>query len=249
MEAEQRMSQRPQPYDALNALIQEMMDCTEAIEKAKERLKTCQQRQQNIISNALHEAKKRGELHALAQYLYFDGPSEIHRDAVKHSVSLIIHKSPQQWICNGYTCETVCCDCQNKFMYQVQSFTDFQDFHKHQRNTPRRGHVRHDRCPSCLYAFTHGRDQAWEQRKQAEQRNLHHLRTMPYREYLRSEHWQAIRAKALQRARFRCQLCNASAPLHVHHRSYEHRGEEQYHMADVISLCAPCHAKHHDIQE
>jgi hypothetical protein len=63
------------------------------------------------------------------------------------------------------------------------------------------------------------------------------LRSLPYEAYLQTDHWHNIRSEALQRARFRCQLCNADAPLHVHHRSYAHRGEEQLHMEDIITLC------------
>jgi hypothetical protein len=71
------------------------------------------------------------------------------------------------------------------------------------------------------------------------------LRAMPYRDYLRTHHWQAIRLAALRRADQRCQLCNTRKRLHVHHRSYAFLGQEYDHMEDVVVLCAPCHAKHH----
>lgn len=71
------------------------------------------------------------------------------------------------------------------------------------------------------------------------------LRSMPYRDYLRTEHWAAVRQIALRRARWRCAVCNTAARLDVHHRTYENRGNERAH--DVIALCRACHARHHGI--
>ncbi len=59
-------------------------------------------------------------------------------------------------------------------------------------------------------------------------------RTMPYREYLHTDHWQQVRHAALARAGHRCQLCNSSHRLEVHHRTYTRRGVEQD--SDVIAL-------------
>jgi hypothetical protein len=71
------------------------------------------------------------------------------------------------------------------------------------------------------------------------------LRTMLYREYLKTDHWKGIRHEAIERAGYRCQLCNSDRqPFHVHHRTYERRGEEE--PEDVIALCAHCHGKFHD---
>ena len=70
------------------------------------------------------------------------------------------------------------------------------------------------------------------------------LHTMPYREYLKTEHWQAMRAVALEMAGGRCQLCNADKRLQTHHRTYDRRGFED--PGDLIVLCGNCHAKFHD---
>lgn len=70
-------------------------------------------------------------------------------------------------------------------------------------------------------------------------------RAMPYPEYLKTEHWQTLREKALTRADHRCQVCNAQiASLHVHHRTYERRGRES--LRDLIVLCSDCHAMFHE---
>lgn len=72
------------------------------------------------------------------------------------------------------------------------------------------------------------------------------LRSLPYEEYLLTHHWQAIRRVALRRAKQKCQLCHSAHLLHAHHNNYDHRGEEQAHMEDILILCAPCHTKHHE---
>ncbi len=44
------------------------------------------------------------------------------------------------------------------------------------------------------------------------------LRAMPYSDYLRTQEWIRRRAVKLQIAEYRCQLCNTSESLNVHHR-------------------------------
>jgi len=58
-------------------------------------------------------------------------------------------------------------------------------------------------------------------------------------EYLQSEHWKTVRIGALERAGHRCQVCNNSKSLDVHHRTYERLGEELD--GDLTVLCRKCH--------
>ena len=74
---------------------------------------------------------------------------------------------------------------------------------------------------------------------------LQHLKSIPYIQYLRTDHWQFQRKRALGFAKYRCQLCDSGDHLHVHHRTYERRGEE--YLRDLLVLCQDCHRKHHDI--
>lgn len=69
------------------------------------------------------------------------------------------------------------------------------------------------------------------------------LKTMPYVDYLMTNHWKNVRLAAIERAHGRCQLCNRGDKLHVHHRTYERRGEEL--PEDLTVLCAPCHEMFH----
>ena len=76
-----------------------------------------------------------------------------------------------------------------------------------------------------------------------------HKKTVPnhYQEYLKTNHWKDVKKKALQRADYKCQLCNKqNLPLHVHHNNYENLGHEKD--SDLIVLCKTCHEKYHNIQ-
>jgi hypothetical protein len=80
-----------------------------------------------------------------------------------------------------------------------------------------------------------------------------------YQRYLRSPHWQKVRAAALARAGNRCQgvidvwperpdrswptRCGQTRGLQVHHKTYERLGREA--PQDVFVLCDACHEAEH----
>lgn len=70
------------------------------------------------------------------------------------------------------------------------------------------------------------------------------LRTMPYADYLKTDHWQRMRQEALARCGHKCMVCGARAGLEVHHNTYERRGHEL--PQDLIVLCRTCHQTFHD---
>lgn len=77
----------------------------------------------------------------------------------------------------------------------------------------------------------------------------HHVLSMEYSPFLNTPYWDAVRNYKLKKANYRCELCNAKAKLNVHHKTYEHHGQEHFkHIADkdLIVLCEECHAKFHD---
>lgn len=41
-----------------------------------------------------------------------------------------------------------------------------------------------------------------------------------YAEYLQSDTWKEMRDVCLARANYKCQVCNSTGELHVHHREY-----------------------------
>ena len=69
-------------------------------------------------------------------------------------------------------------------------------------------------------------------------------RFVSYMEYLQTGHWQTLRKEVLEKAGYRCMLCNGTGILNVHHRTYERLWGEL--PEDVIVLCGHCHAKFHD---
>ena len=69
------------------------------------------------------------------------------------------------------------------------------------------------------------------------------MSAIDYRTYLESDAWQRQRRSALLFARNRCQVCNKSGRLDVHHRTYERLGDER--PADLIVLCRDCHRLFH----
>ena len=131
---------------------------------------------------------------------------------------------------------TICRTCGDEFDNVFTSRTDYEAFAK--------GHKRLDECPACTQArLLQAREQRC-QASEAERARLEALRAMPYDEYLQTEHWQSVRKNALKRARYKCQACNSSGELHVHHKTYDHLGQEW--PSDLLVVCADCHAKIHN---
>lgn len=60
-----------------------------------------------------------------------------------------------------------------------------------------------------------------------------------YEEYLNSITWKNKRKKALARAGYECEACNANENLEVHHLTYERFGYER--QSDLKVLCKRCH--------
>jgi 5-methylcytosine-specific restriction endonuclease McrA len=73
---------------------------------------------------------------------------------------------------------------------------------------------------------------------------LEQLRSMSYKDYLRTPEWRQARAAAILRAGECCSLdVTHTQGLEVHHRTYERLGEEL--AADLTVLCQSCHRLHH----
>lgn len=65
----------------------------------------------------------------------------------------------------------------------------------------------------------------------------------PYEAYISSAKWRVKRQAALEAAGHRCQVCNGQDDLEVHHRTYDHFGDEL--PGDVTVLCGRCHEIFH----
>lgn len=66
-----------------------------------------------------------------------------------------------------------------------------------------------------------------------------------YDDYLKTDYWKAVSMAVKKRGDYRCQLCNSQHDLQAHHRTYENRGKELDHWADLICVCRRCHGIFH----
>ena len=64
-----------------------------------------------------------------------------------------------------------------------------------------------------------------------------------YERYLKTKKWKNLAKRVRQRANNRCQHCNTTGLLHVHHKTYERVGNER--ITDLIALCPACHEIEH----
>lgn len=67
------------------------------------------------------------------------------------------------------------------------------------------------------------------------------LRHMHYEFFLKTRYWTAI-TKHLEARRRICETCGKRGMFEVHHRSYEHRGQEHEYLNELKLLCSTCHA-------
>jgi len=99
-------------------------------------------------------------------------------------------------------------------------------------------------CSDCRSKQVEERIKLDQQHLAKHMARFEELRSMPYVEYLQTQHWQDLRHRKLKSSSYRCQICNASdKTLDVHHRSYENRGCEQW--SDTIVVCRDCHERFH----
>jgi len=66
-----------------------------------------------------------------------------------------------------------------------------------------------------------------------------------YTRYLRSKHWQELRAEILEESEWKCEWCDEHTEKpQVHHKHYHTLGWERF--GDLLILCPRCHLKAHD---
>lgn len=71
------------------------------------------------------------------------------------------------------------------------------------------------------------------------------IKRMTYQSFLESAYWFAVSSVAKATARMRCQVCNSSNAIEVHHRTYDTHGSEHLNMVDLVVLCGNCHGLFH----
>lgn len=215
--------------DKLKNALQEIADLKQWLNEAKEALP-------QLVVDCLSDAPTRDEADALAWEIYWNF------DDIPTTPLSTFYRMPISYvrdIIGGVTTTVYCRNCGKS---EKQSFTSRSAYKDAIGDS-----YRSFECGECKEKRSHEsviRQAEYQKAIAEEQRQLTLLKTMPYRDYLQTDHWKEIRMVMLKRARFSCQLCSAKGELHVHHRTYENRGNEQY--SDLIVLCADCHGKFHD---
>lgn len=134
------------------------------------------------------------------------------------------------------TIEEVCKTCNQTFLAKITSRSAFKE---------RRWSKECEECEEKRHLTNRQYFERQRQREAALQQRQYELRTMPYYKYLQTPEWQERRKRAMKKAGFRCQVCNAyGVRLNTHHRTYERRGNERD--TDLITLCEACHQIFHD---
>ncbi len=72
-----------------------------------------------------------------------------------------------------------------------------------------------------------------------------YLNSLSYSEFLKSVYWKTVRNYVREKRGYICELCASTERLEVHHKTYEHHGQEHNHLDDLILLCSVCHSRHH----
>jgi 5-methylcytosine-specific restriction endonuclease McrA len=64
-----------------------------------------------------------------------------------------------------------------------------------------------------------------------------------YSAYLKTPAWAKRRQLVFDRANGLCEGCRSAAPVHAHHTTYAHVGDEL--LYELVALCPACHQKAH----
>jgi len=68
-----------------------------------------------------------------------------------------------------------------------------------------------------------------------------------YHAYLCTKKWQDISEKVKIRDGYKCQKCESTKKLNVHHKTYDNIYNEAAHLGDLVTLCNVCHRKEHGL--
>lgn len=69
-------------------------------------------------------------------------------------------------------------------------------------------------------------------------------RQIEYNRFIHSAEWKAIRLNLFSIRGKKCERCNSTIRIHVHHKTYKRFGGREK-PEDLEVLCASCHAKEH----
>lgn len=136
-----------------------------------------------------------------------------------------------------------CSVCHKDSYHNIENRTNFND-------------IRQGKCSYCRFDISKNpficyecEEKQYKNKKQIEEYNqnkeITNLKTIPYKDYLKTDHWKQLRKRILKQSGYKCQLCSSKENLNVHHNTYENRGCEKD--EDLVVLCGDCHEKFHGI--
>ena len=113
------------------------------------------------------------------------------------------------------------------------------------------------RCSACrrknldiLEYYERELESETEKQKKERVQFLKELVNKDYLSYLKTTHWSLVRSLI---PLIQCDFCGKRRRevkrLELHHKSYEHLGEEENFLADLQALCSECHAERHGKEE
>ena len=100
-------------------------------------------------------------------------------------------------------------------------------------------------CQDCAQDLQHRYDEQNRAELCIRQARISQLRKMPFEDYRLTPEWRSRRNRVILRAGSRCELCDASGLIDVHHRTYDRYGDEL--LSQLLALCRSCHARHHGV--
>lgn len=233
------------------------------IEEQKETIKTKEIEINNIAQNFFTTTQDKFSKSAIdmVNFLYWNKIFGVKTLSEMLNCSIPKLKSQIKTVCFAS-----CYHCGNKIKFFVKNWEDFKikenTFNKQNKrgfkynNDPYKyGNPYEYFCETCapkIIKDKEQKNQEFESQIKLTQelriQQIEELKKLPYKEYLQTNHWKNVRLKALRYYNYKCCLCSSSKEIHIHHRSYNHRGEEEHYIRnDLIALCKSCHEKHHNI--
>lgn len=226
---------QPNPFSYSELRISAIHKLLDEINATKARIVALQRDVSHVVLDALANAPNREEEREIAYDLYW-WRHEV--DVSLLAMHYRVDTSKVRNIVGVLSLPVQCKYCDKDFEVIVPSRQQLRDYDDYTC----------DECKAAIENNKRKEQQArlreMETRERAEAAEIARLRALPYREYLQSEHWKNTRAIMLKRRGYKCELCNSTTSLHVHHKSYERLGCEW--QGDLIVLCGACHAKFHD---
>ena len=112
------------------------------------------------------------------------------------------------------------------------------------------------RCPACKRRridFLEEHEKYLESETEEERSNrIQFLRDLSYKDYSsyrNTTHWKLVRSLKPQDICEKCGRRKRDKRLDLHHKTYEHLGEEENYLKDLEVFCSSCHAEVHGRRE